>query len=166
MPAEPNPLDFRLVTYNSPEYRETVALRFRILREPLGLGFTQEQLAAESSDLHLAAYEGRALAACLVLTPLDADSVKMRQVAVEANRQGQGIGRDLVRCSEEIARERGFSRMVLSARDTAVEFYLRLGYNVVGDPYEEVTILHRKMEKALKSENPSERRVRSEQSDH
>jgi predicted GNAT family N-acyltransferase len=39
--------------------------------------------------------------------------------------------------------------MILHARATAVPFYLRLGYTVVGEPFEEVGIPHRGMEKAL-----------------
>ena len=35
------------VEFATPEYDETIALRYKILREPLGLEFTEEQLAAE-----------------------------------------------------------------------------------------------------------------------
>ena len=55
----------------------------------------------------------------------------------------------MVRFSEELAIDKGFDKMVLSARDTAVSFYLRLGYELVGEPFEEVTIPHRKMLKLL-----------------
>jgi predicted GNAT family N-acyltransferase len=51
--------------------------------------------------------------------------------------------------SEEVARQRGFDRIVLHARDTAVAFYLRLGYQLEGEPFEEVGILHRRMAKTL-----------------
>lgn len=149
MATVPNTLDIRLVAHDSPEYRETVALRFRILREPLGLTLSPEQLARESNDLHLAAYREGLVVACLILTPLEDGRIKMRQVAVEGRLQGHGIGRALVERAEDVARERGHSRMVLSARDTAVEFYGRLGYEGVGEPFEEVTIMHRKMEKEL-----------------
>jgi predicted GNAT family N-acyltransferase len=39
--------------------------------------------------------------------------------------------------------------MVLHARETAVPFYLKLGYEVVGGQFEEVGIPHFKMEKKL-----------------
>jgi predicted GNAT family N-acyltransferase len=41
--------------------------------------------------------------------------------------------------------------MVLNARDTAIPFYLHLGYELVGEPFVEVGIPHRKMRKALRS---------------
>jgi len=141
--------EFRIVLHGSHEYDETIQLRYKILRQPLGLSFTSEQLAAESADFHLAAYDNQTLIACLVLTPIDSAVVKMRQVAVDEGLQGRGIGRALVEFSEQVARENGFRQMILSARETAVPFYLRLNYEVTGEPYEEVTIPHRKMMKSL-----------------
>lgn len=139
----------RLVAFNSEEYRQTVRLRDEVLRAPLGLTFTPEQLAAEANDLHLACFARGQLAGCLILTPQDRGAIKMRQVAVSPLVQKQGVGTILVRASEQIAAERGYQRMVLHARETAVPFYLRLGYEVAGEPFEEVTVPHRAMFKTL-----------------
>ena len=73
----------------------------------------------------------------------------MRQVAVSPRAQGQGIGRALTEFAEDLARRRGFSRMTLHARAIAVPFYEKLGYQRVGDEFEEVTIPHWSMQKAL-----------------
>lgn len=142
-------LSFRTLHHGSADYLETVALRDDVLRRPLGLVFTPEQLGAEAGDIHLAAYLDDALAACLILVPLDNGEVKMRQVAVRQEMQSQGIGRSLVEESERVARERGFTRMTLNARLTAVPFYERLGYTAIGPEFLEVTIPHRRMEKEL-----------------
>jgi hypothetical protein len=41
------------ITFGTPEYDEAVALRYEILRRPLGLHFTPEQLAGGvGSDTH------------------------------------------------------------------------------------------------------------------
>jgi predicted GNAT family N-acyltransferase len=145
-----NDFNFRLVAHGSPEYEETVALRDDILRRPLGLVFTPEQLGAESKDMHLACYRDGTLVGCLILTPVDPATVKMRQVAIAEELQGKGVGRALVERSEEVAREQGFETMVLSARETAVPFYERLGYDRIGERFEEVTIPHWKMMKRLR----------------
>ncbi len=138
------------IEFGTPEYDEAVHLRYEVLRKPLGLVFTPEQLAAEYSDHHLAAFAaGGALVGYLNLTPVDEQAVKMRQVAVAPDLQGQGIGKALVEASEDLARRLGFNCMVLHARETAVSFYLRAGYTVIGDRFEEVTIPHFKMEKEL-----------------
>lgn len=139
----------RLVEHGSSEYEATVALRYEVLRRPLGLEFSPEQLAAESSDLHCTLWDDAELVGCLVLTPLNEREIKMRQVAIHPDRQGQGLGRELVEFCEDEARKLGFVEMVLHARDTAVPFYLRLGYELEGDPFTEVGIPHRKMRKML-----------------
>jgi len=142
-------LNFHRVDHGSPEYEETVALRNDVLRAPLGLVFTPEQLGAESDDLHLACYREGRLVACLILAPVDPTTVKMRQVAVAFDQQGQGVGRALVEESERVARERGWTLMTLHARDLAVPFYERLGYERIGEQFEEVTIPHWAMQKRL-----------------
>lgn len=142
-------MDLRWIPHLSPAYALCVALRRDILRKPLGLEFTVDQLAAEASSLHLAAFDDGVLAGCLMLTPKDKDTVQMRQVAVRQDHQGKGLGAAMVRESEIAARYHSFKRMILHARETAVPFYLKLGYEVVGEPFVEVGIPHRKMEKAL-----------------
>ncbi len=139
----------KLIAHGSAEYEAAVGLRYRILRQPLGLTFTPEQLAAEAEDIHIAAFSGERLIGCLLLTSLSPETVKMRQVAVHEPFRGQGIGSRLVAFSEEAARERGYRTMVLHAREEAVPFYQRLGYAPVGEPFIEITIPHREMRKTL-----------------
>lgn len=136
--------------FGTPEFDALLALRYDILRKPLGLDFTVEQIAAEYDSVHLACYDDSwELLGCLTLLPVDENSVKMRQVAVAANAQGRGVGRFLVAASENWARKKGFSKMILHARETAVPFYLKLGYRKVGKRFEEVGIPHFKMERGL-----------------
>lgn len=138
------------ITFGTPEYDEAVALRYEILRRPLGLSFTPEQLAEEWDQIHIAAFGPQGnMTGYLNLTPYTEGRVKMRQVAVAATEQGRGVGTAMVAFSEEVARENGFSTMVLHARKSAVPFYLRLGYTQEGDEFEEVTIPHYKMYKVL-----------------
>lgn len=137
------------IHYGSPEYHDAVRLRSEILREPLGLSFSESDLAAEEKQLHFGAYENGALVGTMILSPLSAEIVQMRQVAVSPKVQGSGIGKLLVERSEAEARERGFRIMQLKARETAVEFYLRLGYRVEGEPLVEVTLPHRRMTKSI-----------------
>jgi predicted GNAT family N-acyltransferase len=139
-----------LVEHGSAAYEETVALRDDILRKPLDLNFTPEQLGAEGTDHHLACYDGESLVGCLVLTPLGDGKLKMRQVAVAESAQRRGVGRAMVERSEEFAREHGFDEIVLNARETAVPFYLALGYDRIGDRFEEVGIPHWKMRKIVR----------------
>ncbi|HJV21948.1 MAG TPA: GNAT family N-acetyltransferase [Holophagaceae bacterium] len=137
------------IPHLSPAYALAVALRHEVLRVPLGLRFTEAQLASEADSHHLALFDGERLVGTLLLTPREGGAVQMRQVAVDPNRQGGGVGRSLVEEAERFARQQGFARMTLHARDTAVGFYERLGYAAVGDPFVEVGIPHQGMEKPL-----------------
>ena len=51
--------------------------------------------------------------------------------------------------AENLARDRGIKKIEMHARKAAVGFYEKLGYKVKGDEFEEVTIPHYVMEKAL-----------------
>lgn len=138
------------IAFATPEYDQTVQLRDKILRKPLGLTFSEEQLAEEFSDFHLAAFTNDwVLRGCLVLTPKGDKTLKMRQVAVDEAVQKLGIGRQLVAASEALARRNGFDVMELNARDTAVPFYKKLDYTIVGEQFEEVGIVHFKMTKNM-----------------
>ncbi|MCC6410177.1 MAG: GNAT family N-acetyltransferase [Saprospiraceae bacterium] len=138
------------IEFATPEYDDAVRLRYEVLRKPLGLEYTPEQLAAEYDNYHLAAYTNNGqLIGYLNLTPFEGRAIKMRQVAVEPHAQGLGTGRKLVEASEILARKMGYQTMVLHARESAVAFYQKLDYKVVGERFEEVSIPHFFMEKAL-----------------
>lgn len=145
----PHALDIRLITHNTPEYQDAVALRHRILRAPLGLSFTPEQLAAEADAWHFGAYLDHRLVGCLLLKPLASAELHMRQVAVDATLQGQGIGRRLVIEAETYARQHGFHAIRLHARENAVPFYQRLDYSLEGEPFMEIGLKHWRMQKSL-----------------
>lgn len=139
-----------LVEHDSKQYNDTVGLRDKVLRKPLGLSFSPEQLAAEFDSIHVVCYFQDELAGCLVLQPdSEHSTLKMRQVAVSEQHQGLGIGRAMVEYSEQYAKEHAYEKICLHARDTAVGFYLKLGYEAEGEPFEEVGIPHRYMFKLI-----------------
>jgi predicted GNAT family N-acyltransferase len=51
--------------------------------------------------------------------------------------------------AEAFARRAGFSRAILHSRKSAVPFYEKMGYERVGDYFEEVTVPHCEMRKEL-----------------
>ncbi len=140
----------RLIEYGSSEYKEALVLRAKILREPLELKLSNDDVKEDYEQIHIAAFSNGILCGCLILAPLDFETVKMRQVAIDSEMQGKGIGRQLVFFAEEEAKRRLFSKIVLNARETALNFYLKLGYQVYGVPLDEVRIPHRMMQKYLK----------------
>ena len=138
------------VEFGTPEYHNSITLRDDILRKPLNLKFTPEQLASEFDSYHLAIYNQQLeMLGCLVLKPLSSEIIKMRQVAIAEGYQGKGLGRRLVTFSEAYAKKKGFKKMELNARDVAIPFYEKNSYSKIGNPFKEVGITHYKMEKSL-----------------
>ena len=139
----------KIIDHGSKEYKQMVDLRFNLLRKPLGLIFTPEDLDAEKEDILIGVFEDEKLEACCILTQTAPKTVRLRQMAVAAVLQGKGIGRQLMSFAENIARDRGYRRLTMHARKSAVGFYEKHGYKVSGDEFEEVTIPHYVMEKEL-----------------
>ncbi|OQS01213.1 Acetyltransferase [Achlya hypogyna] len=143
-------METREITFGSPEYKAAVALRYEVLRKPLGLEFDPEALAMEGPDTHVGLFNvANELLAYAMLRPGADGVVWMKQVAVQPSMHGKGLGRVLVQGLESVATSKGFSHIKLHSRATAVPFYKKLGYTTFGEPFEEVGIPHEAMEKLL-----------------
>lgn len=139
----------KIIDHNSKEYKQMIELRRQILRKPLGLEFSEEELAKEKDDMLIGAFEDDQMLGCCLLTEVAADKVRLRQMAVIPGLQGKGIGRVLMQFAENLARDRCYKKITMHARKSAVGFYEKLGYEVTGEEFEEVTIPHYVMEKNL-----------------
>ena len=139
----------KIIDHGSLEYQQMVQLRNDILRKPLGLTFTPEELEKEKEEILIAAFEEEKMLGCCMLIKQDTGTVRLRQMAVLNNLQGKGIGRALMQFAENIARDLGYKRIIMHARKTASGFYEKLGYQVSGNEFKEVTLPHYVMEKIL-----------------
>jgi len=139
----------KIIDYGSPEYQQMVKLRDVVLRKPLGLTFTQEDLESEKDNILIAAFEEERMLGCCMLVEERPDIVRLRQMAVLNALQGKGIGRALMNFAENIARDRGYKIVKMHARNNSIGFYEKVGYKKKGDEFIEVTIPHYVMEKLL-----------------
>ncbi|MEO6329821.1 MAG: GNAT family N-acetyltransferase [Ginsengibacter sp.] len=142
-------MPIKQIDHGTNEYRQMVLLRNEILRKPLGLSFKKEELDKEKDDILIGAFEEDKMLACCLLTKVNNASVRLRQMAVQNNLQGKGIGATMLNYAENIARDAGYKKMVMHARKTAIHFYEKLGYKVTSDEFQELTIPHYIMEKKL-----------------
>lgn len=74
---------------------------------------------------------------------------KIGRMAVSRVLRGSGVGRELLQVLMTTARQRGDTQVVLHAQRSAEDFYSRLGFQPRGEPFEEVSIEHIEMFKAL-----------------
>jgi len=142
-------MPLKVIDHGSKEYQQMVKLRDDVLRKPLGLVFTPEELEGEKENMLIAAFEDDQILGCCMLVEEDPRIVRLRQMAVLNDLQGKGVGRALINFAENIARDRGYRAIRMHARMNAVGFYEKVGYMVKGDRFTEVTIPHYLMEKNL-----------------
>jgi N-acetylglutamate synthase-like GNAT family acetyltransferase len=139
----------KILDYGSPEYHQMVKLRDELLRKPLGLTFTREELEKEKENMLIGAFEDDKMLGCCMLVEEKPDTVRLRQMAVLNDLQGKGIGRVLMGFAENLARDRGYKKISMHARKNTVMFFEKMGYKTVGNEFVEITIPHYIMEKNL-----------------
>ncbi len=142
-------MGLKQIDHGTDAYRQMVSLRHQILRQPLGLTFNEEDLAREKDDILIASLDDDEMLGCCILTRVNDDTVRLRQMAVPGNLQGKGIGAAILSFAENLARDKGYKKMMMHARDTAIGFYERAGYKIEGDMFMEVSIPHHIMVKRL-----------------
>ena len=132
------------------EWRAYYNLRWRVLREPLGLEPGTEQDELEKVATHAAAWNqaDQALAVGRLHTTGGTEG-QIRYMAVDPAWQGLGVGQAVLAYLEERAREMSLKQLFLNAREPVVGFYERCGYATeqVIDPM--LGIPHRRMRKVL-----------------
>ena len=130
------------------EWLDYYDLRYRVLRKPLNKPRGSEKNEGDSSGEHFAFYENQVLKAIARLDIIEPTICQVRFVAVDSEIQGKGYGKLLMQSIEEKAIKNGNTKMILHARDYAVEFYKKLNYNLIGESYKLFNVLqHYLMEK-------------------
>jgi GNAT superfamily N-acetyltransferase len=139
----------KIIDHGTHEYMQMVKLRDDILRKPLGLVFTPEELEQERENMLIGAFDDDEMLGCCMLVEEKPDTVRLRQMAVRNDLHGKGIGRALMNFAENLARDRGYKVISMHARKNAIGFYEKMGYKVEGNQFLELTIPHYVMEKVL-----------------
>ena len=142
-------MSLKIIEFGSPSYQKMVDLRFQILRNPLGLTFSQADLDKEKDDILIGFFEEDDLEGCCILTPDNKTNVRLRQMAVVDGLQGKGIGRVIMNFAENVARDLGYKKIITNSRDSSTPFFEKLGYRICSEPFQKISIQYYYMEKAL-----------------
>ncbi len=144
-------ITLRFFTHDDAEIAGERELRFRVLREPLGYGRDAVAFPFDDESLHLLAHEAGRVVGCVLYHPETALQGRLYQMAVSPALQRSGLGRRLVTTLEDRLRTDGVRRVHLHARAHAAGFYGRLGYQIEGEPFDEVGMPHHAMAKTLQA---------------
>jgi GNAT superfamily N-acetyltransferase len=135
---EPETIVVRVLDFSEEIEQEALYdLRWRVLRDPLGLARGTERIAADfdSDTVHIGAFDlGSRLVGCATLIPAEG-GLQLRAMAVDPTRQGSGIGAAVLSAAADIAREADQS-LWCEARAHAVGFYERNGWVIESDLFE------------------------------
>ena len=124
-------------------------LRNEILRYPLGMQITEEDIAGDKENILIGAFEEDKMLGCCMLVQEKRQVILLRQMAVKNHLQGKGIGRALMNFAETIARDLGYKEMTMYARKSVSGFYEKLGYKMSGKEFIKLNIPHVIMKKPI-----------------
>lgn len=139
-------MELREIKWGSIEYKAAIDLRDRTLRIPLGMSIFDDPLSEEKTYIHLAVFiEENLFVATCQFKPIDNQTVLMKQVAVEPEFQGLHVGSFMFEQAKNLLKEKGYTKIDVHARHSALGFYQKLGFIEEGEPFIEVGIKHHLM---------------------
>ena len=135
---------------NKEEFDKYDLFRWKILRQPIGKSVESLKDEYENSSFHLIGLIDKKIVACGRLHLNSPDEAQIRYMAVDDYHRGKGIGKQVVEELESYAKLKKVDSIILNARDHAIRFYEKSGYEVVG-PYKgsDTGIPHSKMIKKI-----------------
>ena len=129
------------------------SVRTAVFVEEQGIAREDEWDAADATAVHAVVTNllGMPVATGRLLRDgaANSGSARIGRMAVDRTLRGAGVGRQVIEALQQAAAKRGDRRVVLSAQRSAEGFYQRLGYQLVGEPYDEVGIAHIGMARLL-----------------
>jgi ribosomal protein S18 acetylase RimI-like enzyme len=133
------------------EFEAYYDLRWRVLRQPWGQSPGSERDELDDDATHVAGYdEVKGLVCVGRLHAVETGVGQVRYMAVEEPLRGRGLGQAVLNELERLAKRQGMSVIVLDAREAAVGFYRRNGYEAVDEGHVLFgEVRHSKMRKRL-----------------
>ncbi|MGH9177769.1 MAG: GNAT family N-acetyltransferase [Acidimicrobiales bacterium] len=131
------------------EAEATHDLRRRVLRDHVPGADVVNPEDDQPGVVHLGVVDGEGrVAAVATVSPEPTArrpgrrAARLRSMAVHPDQQGQGLGTQLLAALVARARQDGYQVLWANGRDTALAFYRRHGWEVVGDGFESVGLPH------------------------
>lgn len=115
------------------EFEKYYQLRWQVLRKPWGQALGSERDGLESESFHrMIIDENNKVLAVGRLEKTSQFSGHIRFMAVSTAAQGQGLGQIIIKALELAAQKLGITDLTLNARESAMAFYQKIGYQSHG----------------------------------
>lgn len=122
---------------NKEEFEKYYQLRWEVLRAPWGKPKGSEKDDFENTSTHALMLDenNNAVAVCRLNSTDNKQIGQVRFMGVSSTAQGKGYGAKIMDYIEQEAKKQGMNKIILHARENALEFYKRCGYTVVEKSY-------------------------------
>lgn len=141
-----NIAEIRPVSFGSSEYRQALELRRAVFVQEQGVPEAIEVDEFEATSQHfLGTVEG--VVAVTGRLRVKDGYIKFERIATHPKFRGDGHGVALMRVMTRFAQEH-YPQLIpfMNAQQSAVGFYRKLGWQLVGEPFEEAGIPHQAMQ--------------------
>ena len=122
---------------SSAEFEQYYNLRYEVLRKPWLQPKGSEKDNGDKSSIHRMIIDesnGKAVAVGR-LQFNTSEEAQIRYMAVSDNYQLKGYGNIIVKTLEDIALNKGIRNIILQARENALKFYWKNGYEIIEKSY-------------------------------
>lgn len=104
-------------------------LRYQVLRKPWNQPQGSELDDTESTSIHAFIKHNDVAIACARLLFIDDGTAQVRSMAVHPTYQQKGLGKLVLTYLEDVAQKNNRLKIILHARENALKFYEKCGYN-------------------------------------
>ena len=132
------------VNYSQAE-TEIRAIRHQVFQVEQGVDSALEFDGLDRTAQHLVAYLDHKPVGTARIRELSKHIAKVERVAVLSSSRRQGIGIKLMKKALEVIVQSNKQAVIIHAQEYVKGLYLKLGFEIVGDPFQEAGIAHVKM---------------------
>ena len=116
---------------NESEIKTYYQIRFEELRKPWGQPIGSEKDSIENKCIHRMIKAKNRFAGVARMQYNNKSEAQIRYMAIMKRYQRQGLGKILILDLENIAKNNDVSEIILQSRESAVDFYLKLNYEII-----------------------------------
>jgi predicted GNAT family N-acyltransferase len=142
-------ITLKVFTYPE-EFSQMQAIRRSVFQEEQGVDPALEFDGWDETAEHLLAYLDEQPIGTARIRYLNAQTAKIERLAVLSESRGKGIGKKLMEKALDVAAQKDIQEVIIHAQEYVKGIYQKLGFEQVGERFEEAGIYHVKMIKRLK----------------